>query len=254
MAVELAVTGATGRMGRTVINRAAEREGCSVVAAVSRSPGDKVAGVSVDPTADIESVLERTDPDALVDFTGPESVARYADACAATDTAIVSGTTGLGEDDWAALEAASERVPVLHAPNFARGVATLVELVGAAVEALPDYDAEILETHHNGKRDAPSGTAGRLLEAMEAHGEFTGRTHGREGEAPRQAGEIGVHALRAGDVTGEHTVLLAGNHEEVRLSHRAEDRGVFAAGAIDAAVWLTDRPAGTYEFTEVIHA
>jgi len=150
------------------------------------------------------------------------------------------------------VRAASESVPALKAANFARGVQALLDVVGEAVADLPGYDVELVETHHNGKRDAPSGTAKRILAEIEAGRETGERVHGREGEAPRQAGEIGVHALRAGDVTGEHEVLLAGNHEEVRLTHRAESRGVFAAGALDAAVWLADRDPGWYDFAAVL--
>ncbi|ELY70877.1 4-hydroxy-tetrahydrodipicolinate reductase [Natrinema versiforme] len=253
MTVRLGVTGATGRMGREVLSAATGREDCEVVFAVNREPdGESVEGVDVESAGEFESLVADREPTAVIDFTGPESAADYARACAAAGVAFVTGTTGFDDDQYEALEDASEDIAVLHAPNFARGVQALVNVVGDAVQDLPGYDVELVETHHNGKRDAPSGTANRLLEEIEANGEFTERTHGREGEAPREAGEIGVHALRAGNITGEHEIVLAGNHEEVRLTHRAEDRGVFAAGAVDAAVWIAGQKAGWYDFADVI--
>ncbi|WP_394741299.1 4-hydroxy-tetrahydrodipicolinate reductase [Natronococcus roseus] len=253
MTVGIGVTGATGRMGREVVAAVADREDCEVAFAVNRDPeGERVDGVELEAAARFDALLAEREPDAVIDFTGPESAADYARACAETGVAFVTGTTGFDDDGLAALEDAGEEVPVLHAPNFARGVQALVNVVGQAVRNLPGYDVELVETHHNGKRDAPSGTANRLLDEIEANGDFAGRTHGREGEAPREDGEIGVHALRAGNVTGEHEVVLAGNDEEVRLTHRAEDRGVFAAGAADAAVWIAGRKAGNYDFADVI--
>ncbi|MFC7045040.1 4-hydroxy-tetrahydrodipicolinate reductase [Halobacteriaceae archaeon GCM10025711] len=250
--MRLAVTGATGRMGRTVVAAAGDR-GHDVVLAVNRDPGDEtVAGVPVEAADDLPALLADRDPDALVDFTGPESSVAYVEACADAGVPTVVGTTGFDESQAAALRAASERAPVLRAANFARGVQALLRVVEEAVRALPGYDVEVTETHHNAKRDAPSGTAKELLARVEATGEFGDRVHGREGETPRRDGEIGVHARRAGDVTGEHEVLLAGNHELVSLTHRAESRGVFAAGALDAAGWLVDQVPGYYDFSDVV--
>ncbi|ELY89037.1 dihydrodipicolinate reductase [Natrialba hulunbeirensis JCM 10989] len=259
----IGVTGATGRMGREVIAAIADREDCAVSFAVNREPdGETVDGVGIEPAAEFDSLLTSREPDVVIDFTGPESALEYVQACTDADagddttttTAFVTGTTGFTDDQQAVLESAAESIPVLHAPNFARGVQALVNVVGDAVQNLPGYDVELVEAHHNAKRDAPSGTANRLLDEIEANGEFGDRTHGREGEAPREEDEIGVHAIRAGNVTGEHEIILAGNHEEVRLTHRAEDRGVFAAGAVDAAVWIAGAKAGSYDFADVIDA
>ncbi|TYL40234.1 4-hydroxy-tetrahydrodipicolinate reductase [Natronococcus pandeyae] len=253
MTTRIGVTGATGRMGREVIDAAVDHDECEIVFAVNRNPDDRtVRGVDVESAGAFDSLLTEREPTAVIDFTGPESAVDYVEACADAGVAFVTGTTGFNDDQAAALEAASDETAVLHAPNFARGVQALVNVVGEAVRNLPGYDVELVETHHNGKRDAPSGTANRLLEEIEKNGEFTERTHGREGDAPREAGEIGVHALRAGNITGEHEIVLAGNDEEVRLTHRAEDRGVFAAGAVDAAVWIAGQKAGNYEFADVI--
>ncbi|MFB6155318.1 MAG: 4-hydroxy-tetrahydrodipicolinate reductase [Haloferacaceae archaeon] len=250
----LAVTGAAGRMGREVLSAAAEREDLTVVLAVNRSPVDgNVAGVPVESAADLRSSLAEREPEVLVDFTGPSSSVAYAEACADAGVAAVVGTTGFDDDQAAALRAAGESVPVLHAANFAPGVAALRSALREAVSALPGYDVELTETHHSGKRDAPSGTAATLLEDVdEARGEALERVHGREGDQPRTPGEVGVHARRAGDVAGEHEVLLAANHETLTLAHRAGERGVFAAGALDAAAWLAGRDPGWYDFTEVL--
>jgi len=249
--MKLAVTGATGRMGREVIEAAQER-GHEVAVAVNRDPaGETVAGVEIKPASNLEVLLSKRDVNALVDFTGPASSLSYVAACAATDTPAVVGTTGFDEGDEAALREYGTEIPLLRAANFARGVQALTQAVADAVAALPGYDVELTETHHNAKRDAPSGTAKELLATIEEHRDGE-RVHGREGEAPRSETEIGVHARRAGDVTGEHEVMLADNHEVVTLTHRAESRGVFAAGALDAAAWLTGRDRGYYTFADVV--
>ena len=252
MTVRVGVTGAAGRMGREVLSAVTSREHCEVAFAVNRSELEKpIEGVEVDPSAEFDALVSG-DVDVVIDFTGPESAIEYASACAETGVAFVTGTTGFAEGELESLQAASEEVPVLHAPNFSRGVQVLLNLVGEAVEGLAGYDVELVETHHNRKRDAPSGTANRLLDEIEEHGEFSGRTHGREGEQPREEDEIGVHVLRAGGIRGEHEVVLADDHEELRLTHRAEDRGVFASGAVDAAEWIAGRKSGWYDFADVI--
>lgn len=253
--LRLAVTGAGGRMGREVIEAAGDRDGVVVAVAVNRTETDPVAGVAVDDADRLGELLAAESPDVLVDFTGPESAVAYAETCADAGVPMVTGTTGFADAQLDGLRAASDTVPVLKASNFARGVAALRRAVREAAAALPGYDVELTETHHNGKRDAPSGTAKSILGDVESvRGELGGRVHGREGDAPRSPGEVGVHARRAGDVTGEHEVLLAGNRETLELTHRAGDRGVFAEGALDAAGWLADRDPGWYGFGDVLDA
>ncbi|USZ75348.1 4-hydroxy-tetrahydrodipicolinate reductase [Halorussus vallis] len=270
MSVDVAVTGATGQMGRAVIDAAHERDDVSVAFAVNRDPDaeESVAGVSVAPTREFDRLVAERDPDVLVDFTGPESAQNYVAVATEAGVASVVGTTGFDERGEAALVELAEYAPVLKASNFARGVQALLGAVESAVADLPGYDVEVTETHHNRKRDAPSGTANTILDTIESAresspagddsraengGEASGeRVHGRHGDQPRESGEIGVHARRAGNITGEHEVLVAGNHEEVRLTHRAEDRGVFAEGALDAAVWLAGQEPGYYDFSDVL--
>jgi 4-hydroxy-tetrahydrodipicolinate reductase len=263
--MRVAVTGATGRMGGEVLAAAHDR-GHDVVLATARDPAATVRdspttafrGVDVEPASEFRSLVEAREPNGVVDFTAPAATVEYATAAADAGVAFVTGTTGLDDEAEEALDAAGERVPVLHAPNFARGVQALLDVVGDAVAALPEYDVELVETHHAGKRDAPSGTADAILERVESvrHGEpgvdSGARVYGREGESLRSPGEIGVHSVRAGDVPGEHELVLAGNDEELRLTHRATDRGVFAAGALDAAEWLSGRDPGRYAFADVV--
>jgi 4-hydroxy-tetrahydrodipicolinate reductase len=252
--MRVGVTGATGRTGGEVLAAAVERDDVDVAFATARNPPEgPVAGVDVEPNDAFAELVADREPNVVVDFTGPESTVEYAGACADADVAFVTGTTGLDDDQRAALDAASEHVPVLQAANFARGVQALLSVVGEAVAALPGYDVELVEAHHSGKRDAPSGTAEAMLDAVDdARDDEPDRVHGREGESLREPGEVGVHSLRAGDVPGEHELVLADNHEELRLQHRATDRGVFAAGALDAAAWLSGRDPGRYAFAEVV--
>ena len=196
---------------------------------------------------------ERTlsDVDVVVDFSVPESTLPLAGACVESGVGLVVGTTGFDDDGLAELDAASESVPLLKATNFSRGIQVLQRTVREAVRALDDYDLELMESHHNGKVDAPSGTAKTLLEVVQAERDVE-PVYGREGHAPREDDEIAVFASRAGDIRGEHELVLAGNDEVVTLSHRAEDRAVFAAGALDAAAWLVGRDPGWYEFGSVV--
>ena len=251
---EIAVTGAAGRMGREVLAAAADREAIEVAFAVNRTSVDElISGVVIESSDNFTPLLAEYDPHVVVDFTGPESALAYAEACADHGIAFITGTTGFDDDGLNALETASESTAVLKASNFSRGVAALRLAVQEATAALPDADIELTETHHNAKRDAPSGTAKTLLDDIEGvRDDLSERVHGREGEAPRSAEEIGVHARRAGDIAGEHEVLLGGSNETLSLTHRAGDRSIFAEGALDAAEWLAGREPGWYDFFEVI--
>jgi 4-hydroxy-tetrahydrodipicolinate reductase len=253
------VAGATGAMGRAVLETAADRDDIAVAFAANRDPGEdeRVAGHVVYDAAALPELLGEHSPEIVVEFTGPASAVEYAGACAEAGVGFVTGTTGFDESGRTALHEAAESVPVLHATNFSRGIGALREALSEVVAALPEYDVELTETHHHRKRDAPSGTATTLLDGIDAargdSGESTAkRTYGREGEQQREDGEIGVHVRRAGGVRGEHEVLLAGNDEVLTLAHRAESRAVFAAGALDTAGWLAGRAPGTYEFADVI--
>ncbi|WP_435195795.1 4-hydroxy-tetrahydrodipicolinate reductase [Natronomonas sp. EA1] len=243
--MRVAVAGATGRTGSEIVAEARERG--HTVHALSREPVGEERDI-----AHLPAVL-RDETDVLIDFTVPEATVDHVQVAAETGTPIVVGTTGFSEEGLDALSDAAESTPVLRASNFAPGVQALLRVVRAGVEALPEYDIEMTETHHNGKRDAPSGTANTVLNEIDAAREAAlERVYGREGEQPREDGEVGVHVRRAGNVRGEHEVLLAGNDEVLTLTHRAESRRVFAAGAVDAAEWVREQDAGEYEFSETL--
>jgi 4-hydroxy-tetrahydrodipicolinate reductase len=246
--MRLVVIGATGRTGSEIVAEASGR-GHDVVGVATAA--DDVDDVRVYPPEELPRLLE--DADAAIDFTVPDATREYAASVAEAGVPYVVGTTGFEAAGMDRLRAASESTAVLKASNFARGVQTLLRLVEAGVEALPEYDVELTETHHSGKRDAPSGTANTILDVVDsARGEELDRTHGREGEHRREDSEVGVHVRRAGTVRGEHELMLAGNDEVLTVTHRAESRRVFAAGAVDAAEWLAGRGPGWYDFEDVL--
>lgn len=208
-------------------------------------------------SSDLEAAASQAD--VLIDFSFHAATADHAVRAAKWGRALVTGTTGFTEEEKKALAKAAEAVPVVMAPNMSLGVNLLFSLVAEAARALKDrgYDVEIVERHHRRKKDAPSGTALRLgEEAAEGLGlNFRdAAVHGREGVSPeeRPSGQIGVHALRAGDFVGDHTVLFAAEGESIELSHRATSRDTFAIGALRAAAWVKGRPAGMYSMRDVL--
>jgi 4-hydroxy-tetrahydrodipicolinate reductase len=248
----VAVTGATGQMGRTVIETAADRDDVAVVCGVDVE-AEAVADVPVHDPERLGETLGEYDVDAVVDFSVPASTVEVARTCADAGVALVTGTTGLEENELSIVQEASDAVPVLRATNFSRGIQALQRALGEALAALPEYDVELQETHHNRKRDAPSGTARTILETIASERDLD-PVYGREGIQPREDEEVGVLVSRLGDVRGEHEVRLGDNDEVLTIAHRAEDRAVFAAGALDAAAWLAGRNPGWYTFGEVIDA
>lgn len=260
-ALRIAVLGATGRMGRLVVQAALEQE-LPLVAAVTHG-GSPSLGVDAGVVASgqpcgvaITAVGPGcfADADVIVDFSLPEALAAALPHLG--ERALVTGTTGLDADVLERLRAQSSRAPVLIAANFSTGVNLLLHLVTEAAAALPDYDVEIVEIHHRLKQDAPSGTALALgRAAAHARGAELDEVarHGRQGRTGvRTAAEIGLHAVRGGDVVGEHTVWLAGPGERVQLGHVASSRQTFAAGALRAARWVHGRAPGAYEMTDVL--
>ena len=247
----IGINGIAGRMGQTVRETAAEREDVTVAFGINVEGAE--ADVPVYEPDNAATAFTEHDPDVVVDFTVPDATTALAQACAEAGVGLVIGTTGFEEDQFAVLEEVSTRVPLLKATNFSRGIQALLRTLGPALEALESYDVEVMETHHNQKRDAPSGTAKTILEAIGEYREFE-TVPGREGIQPREDDEVGMLVRRAGDIRGEHEVTIASNDEVLTLAHRAEDRAVFAAGALDAAVWLTDREADWYGFGDVIDA
>ncbi|MFN0135221.1 MAG: 4-hydroxy-tetrahydrodipicolinate reductase [Phycisphaerae bacterium] len=256
------IVGATGRMGRTLVRLASDDAQLQVVGALGIA-GDPLLGQDAGTIAGVRSLAVPiavecpTDCDVLVDFTSPAGAAHWAAWSAEHRKPIVSGSTGLEAAHHDALRAAAAKTAVLWSPNMSIGVNILLRLVRDAAKLLDaDWDIEISESHHRLKADAPSGTARALLEAA-----CEGRSvdpkavalYGREGiVGARKRGEIGVHALRMGGIVGEHDVHFATPQEHITLSHRAESRDVFAAGALRAAKWIVGIPAGLYHMRDVL--
>jgi 4-hydroxy-tetrahydrodipicolinate reductase len=260
--MRLAIHGVTGRMGQAV-TRIAASEGVSIVGAIAsagsaglgRDAGE-IAGagaVGTIVTADAGSGL--LGADVVIDFSQPAALPHLLKLAMREKIAVVSGTTRLDATGERLLDEAAKVVPVLWAANTSLGVQVLAELVTLAVQKLGlGFDVEIVETHHRAKIDAPSGTADRLRMAVEeARGELL-RVSGREGNVgPRKADEIGVLAVRGGDVIGDHTIHLLGQGERLELTHRATNRDLFARGALRAARFLHGKPAGRYTMADILH-
>ncbi len=259
----VAVHGAAGRMGRAIIRAIAESPGATLVAALDRA-GSAALGQDAGVLAGlgalrvpVESVLaDDAEIDVLVDFSSPDATLALAEVARVRGIALVVGTTGLDEPALAALKLAATAVPVVLAPNTSVGVTVLFHLAEQATRLLGDgFDAEIVEMHHNKKADAPSGTALRLADAvLAAKGlDRSALRTGRDGKpGPRTRNEVGVLALRGGDVIGDHTLVLAGEGERVELSHKATDRSLFARGAVRAATWVVAQQAGLYDMRDVL--
>jgi len=252
------VAGALGRMGECVRTAVAGEPSLRLGAALEASehPG---LGTTVEDGVRVgeDVVAALANSDVVIDFTIPAATLANLRAAADAGVAYVTGTTGFSERERAELASHADRIPILHAPNFSVAVNVLIWLTREAAAKLgPGYDAEIVELHHAAKRDAPSGTALRLGEAIAAAREQKLAEHAvleRAGEiGPRPAGAIGIQSLRAGDNPGEHTVLFAGTGERLELIHRAQTRDHFAHGAVRAARWILGRPPGFYRIEEAL--
>lgn len=259
--LRIAITGCCGRMGRAVIRLAALQPDLRLVAAVTE-PGDPAIGsdaglLAAARTLNVSVGTDAAAADALIDFTAPRAAVHWARWCVENRVAFVSGTTGLGPEELAQLDQAARAVPVLWSPNMSIGINVLAKLVEDLARRLDSgWDVEIIETHHRHKADAPSGTARLLLERVCAARGVTaneGVVHGRLGDnTTRKPGEIGVHALRLGGVVGDHLVAFASESETLTLAHHAGSRDIFAAGALRAARWLSDKPPGRYTMQDLL--
>ncbi len=263
--LNIAVIGASGRMGRTLLRCIQAVDDLRLVGAVSES-GDPDLGVDVGHLIEAGDLgVELTDnpvagvrsAHAAIDFTLPEALADTLRTCVTQGIPLVVGTTGLSDPQLAGLKEAALTIPLVYARNMSVGVNVFMELVRRCAAALDaDYDAEIIEAHHRHKVDAPSGTALALGElvaearggSLDALGVFA-----REGQTgPREPGSIGFSAIRAGNIVGEHTVVFASADERIELTHRAAERAVFAKGALRAARWVAGRAPGLYDMGDVL--
>ncbi len=252
----VAVFGASGRMGDALAAAARERDDCTLVAALVRRDSARLGTYM--PNGELRYAATIDVPsDALVDFAGARGFDEALALAVEHRLAFVSGSTGLSEAQLEALTRASGTIPVMWSANFSVGVAVLKRLVAQAAELLgSEYDAEIAETHHRHKVDAPSGTALALGEAIaRARGqrfESVARLARSGQTGARSPGEIGFAVQRCGDVVGEHTVTFAALGERIELAHRATSRAVFAHGALRAAAWLAQRRSGRFELADLL--
>ena len=260
--LRLAIAGCTGRTGSTIVRLAAGDPAFQIVAALTATD-DPYLGHDAGTAAGLKPIgLPISDAlsgpcDVLVEFTTPSGTAHWARWCGATGVPLVSGTTGLSAEDQSALHDAARRVPVLWSANMSLGANLLLQLVSQVAGKLgEDWDVEIAETHHRHKADAPSGTAKALLaEVARARGRKPAEiaAFGRSGQCgPRAAGQVGVHAIRMGEVVGEHVVAFASANETLTLCHQASSRDAFAAGALTAARWIVNKAAGYYGMRDVL--
>jgi 4-hydroxy-tetrahydrodipicolinate reductase len=242
----IGIFGITGRMGR-LLSEETTAAGATLAGGTSRS----TPGTTPDSLA--------ASADALIDFTNAETATTHAEAAARAGKPLILGTSGLNAAQEAAIAELARQIPIVYAANFAPGVNLAIAIAERLAAALPGetYDAEIVETHHRQKVDAPSGTAIALGRAVAAGRNTTleqaGTESGRDGHTgPRKTGAIGFAALRAGQVVGEHTLLFASGSEHIALTHRSFDRRVYATGAVRAALWATTQPPGLYGMKHVL--
>jgi 4-hydroxy-tetrahydrodipicolinate reductase len=263
--VRIAIAGAAGRMGRNLV-KAAHQNSEASVGAGSERPESSLVGVDVGELCgegrfdvalvdDLSKAIEEFD--VIVDFTAPVSTLANIELCKRHGKKLIIGTTGFSEEEKQVIDAASKEMPIVMAPNYSVGVNLVFKLLEKAAKVMGDYcDVEIVEAHHRHKVDAPSGTAIGMGEAIAgAMGNDLNdvAVWSREGiTGERTKDEIGFATIRAGDIIGEHTAMFADIGERVEITHKATDRMTFANGAIKAAVWLNDKPAGFYTMTDVL--
>lgn len=263
--IRIAVVGAAGRMGKTLIQAVCDTDGLRLGAATERS-GSSLIGSDAGELAGVGSLgvevvdaLEKVvaDFDVVIDFTVPAVTMSHLSTCRANGKRMVIGTTGLSDEQKAELTAAADEIGIVFAPNMSIGVNLCFKLLEMATRALgDDYDIEIIEAHHRHKVDAPSGTALRMGEVV---AEALGRdlkecaVYGREGvTGERDSRTIGFETIRAGDIVGDHTVMFASMGERVEITHKASSRMTFANGAARAAGWIMQREKGLFDMQDIL--
>lgn len=233
--LKITVCGANGKMGKMIINKVLADSELELVGAVESKGNSCIDQViyKVKITDNLENVVRNTD--VVIDFTNPEATKEHLEIIQKYKKSIVIGTTGISEEGVEKIKEVSNTCSIVFSPNMSVGVNLLFKLVGEVAKVLPNYDVEIIETHHNQKKDAPSGTALKLAEIIGAHKK-----------------EIGIHSVRAGDIVGEHTVIFATNGERLEFVHRAHSRETFAVGAVKAAKWIFGKKLGLYTMHNVL--
>lgn len=260
--IKVAVAGACGRMGGLIIENVLKSEDLKLVSAIDvtsigKDIGEVMRGgklnIIVEDANKIDPALDRAKPDVLIDFTIAQAAVKNVIAGARKKVNLVVGTTGFTPEQRSLMENAikENKVAAVITPNFSIGVNVFWGLLSQAAKHLSDYDVEIIEAHHNQKKDAPSGTAVKAAEVISKTLGGKDLIYGRHGISPRQK-EIGIHAVRGGDIVGDHTVLFAGDGERIEIKHQAHSRQAFAKGAVKASVWVMSAQPGIYEMADVL--
>ncbi len=248
--INLLISGANGRMGKKVYEAVCSADGISAVCGVDISENFSNPNYRVyDSFIKIEEKV-----DVIVDFSIPANLDNILSFCLDKKIPAVLCATGYTAEQVEKIKSASEKIAVFRSGNMSLGVNVLIDLVKKAAEALSLFDVEIIEKHHNNKVDAPSGTALMLADAVKEVDQNKFNLYGREGICgKRDPKEIGIHAIRGGNIVGEHDVIFAGNFETITLSHQATDRSVFAEGAVKAAKYIVNKKVGLYNMSDVIN-
>ena len=264
--VKVAISGVLGRMGRTIAKLSYEDSKTEVIAGIenpdcahSHNTVGEILGVDL-PSPIVTDLAEVIDlVDVLIEFSNSTEAALSHLRLLAADKnkkGMVIGTTGFNSEELKEIKELSKDIPVVLAPNMSIGVNLLFKLVEEAAKALKDkgFDIEVVEMHHRFKKDSPSGTAVKIVDILKKATGIEKVVYGRQGDYPegRPSDEIGVFALRGGDVVGDHTVIFAGIGERIELTHKAGSRDIFAKGAVEAAKWVKDKPSGLYDMMDVL--
>ncbi len=248
--VKIAIAGANGKMGGVIANLAAERTDCKVIAGIDLNTAPNGSFPIVKSPFDLPEK-----PEVIIDFSHPSALEDLLSYCKMNSVPAVFATTGYTEEQISAIKQAAEQIPVFFTFNMSLGINLLVELGKQAARVLGgQFDVEIVEKHHNLKKDAPSGTAIMLAEAInkELGGKMNYVYDRHSVRKPREANEIGMHSIRGGTIVGEHDIIFAGHDEVITLSHSAGSKEVFAAGAVNAAVYLAGREKGLYDMSDLL--
>lgn len=246
----IVICGANGKMGKKIYECIKEREDCEAVAGIDIYTEQYADFPIVETPAQLP-----VKPDVIIDFSNPALLDSLLDYCLSTGTPLVIGSTGYSDDQIAKIKKSAHQIPIFFTFNMSLGINLLVELAKKAASVLGDqFDIEIVEKHHNQKIDAPSGTAIMLAnainETLDNSKHYVYDRHSRRQK--REKSEIGMHAIRGGTIVGEHDVIFAGRDEVITLSHSAASKAVFAAGAVNAAMFLKDQPAGLYDMSKMV--
>lgn len=248
--VKIAITGANGKMGKVIANLVAQRDNCTVIAGIDLNDTPNGSFPIVKYPAELTEK-----PDVIIDFSHPSALDDLLSYCTINNVPLVAATTGYTADEIAKIKKTAEQIPIFFTFNMSLGINLLVELGKRAVNVLGgQYDIEIVEKHHNQKKDAPSGTAIMIAEAL--NGELDNKmkyVYDRHNvRKARESNEIGMHAIRGGTIVGEHDIIFAGHDEVITLSHSAGSKEVFANGSINAAIFLSGKESGLYDMSDLL--